>query len=250
MNNTLNIAWLYPDLLNLHGDRGNLMAFERVGKEMGLDVKINRVDTFAQDIDFDNSDILFFNVGEIKTVASIVNNIKKFGDKIYDFAKSNKPIVAIGTSGAILGKKLERCSGEVIEGLGLLDINGKERKEIYGDDLHVTLNDGKNTEIVAVQIHLVDFFNEDKNSALATIVYGKGNNDVDNTEGAKKNNVIFTNALGPVFVKNPWFAESIINEALKATGRESKEKISDDFYDIELKSADRIKAFIASKTEK
>ena len=34
--NTLNITWLYPDLLNLHGDRGNLMAFERVGKAMGL----------------------------------------------------------------------------------------------------------------------------------------------------------------------------------------------------------------------
>ena len=248
MNNTLNIAWLYPDLLNLHGDRGNLMAFERVGKAMGLDVKINRVDTFAQDIDFDNSDILFLNVGEIKTVAPIVKNIKKFGDKIYDFAQSNKPIIAIGTSGAILGKKLERCSGEIIQGLGLLDINSKERKEIYGDDLHVKLSDGM--ELVAVQIHLVDFFNEDKKSAFGTVIYGKGNNDVDNTEGSKKNNVIFTNALGPVFVKNPWLTEAVINEALKATGRDAMEKLSDDFFDIELKSAERIKAFIATKTEK
>ncbi len=250
MNNTLNIVWLYPDLLNLHGDRGNLMAFERVGTEMGLDVKINRIDTLSQDIDFDNSDIIFLNAGEIRTVAPVVNNIKKFGDKINKFAESGKPIIAIGTTGAVLGKKLERCSGEIIEGLGLLDVNAKERKEIFGDDLHFTLNDENKTEIVAVQIHLVDFFNENKESALGTLVYGKGNNDSDKTEGAKKNNVIFTNALGPVFVKNPWFAEKIINEALKATGREAKEKLSEDFFDIELKSADRIKAFIAQKTEK
>lgn len=248
MNNTLNIAWLYPDLLNLHGDRGNLMAFERVGTEMGLDVKINRVDSLSQDIDFDNSDIIFLNAGEIRMVGSIADSLRKFGNKIYEFAESGRPIIAIGTTGAVLGKKLERCSGEVIEGLGLLDINAKERKEIFGDDLHFTLNDDK-TEIIAVQIHLVDFFNEDKASALGTLVYGKGNNDSDKTEGAKKNNVIFTNALGPVFVKNPWFAEKIINEALKATGREEKEKLSKDFFDIELKSADRIKAFIASKTE-
>lgn len=74
--NTLNITWLYPDLLNLHGDRGNLMAFERVGKAMGLDVKINRIDTFAQEIDFENSDIIFMNAGEIKTAASIVKASK------------------------------------------------------------------------------------------------------------------------------------------------------------------------------
>lgn len=249
MNNTLNIAWLYPDLLNLHGDRGNLMAFEKVGSKMGLDVKINRVDTFSEEIDFDNSDIIFLNVGEIRTVAPIVNNIKKFGDKIYKFAESNKPIIAIGTAGAILGKTLERCSGEKIEGLGLLDINAVERKVIYGDDLHFTLNDEDKTEIVAVQIHLVDFFNESEESALGKIVYGKGNNDNDSTEGAKKNNVIFTNALGPVFVKNPWYAEKIINEALVATGREAKKKIEKDFYDIELKSAEKIKEFIKKKTE-
>lgn len=249
MNNTLNIAWLYPDLLNLHGDRGNLMAFEKVGTKMGLDVKINRIDTFAHEIDFDNSDILFFNVGEIKTVEPIVNNIKKYGDKIYKFAQGNKPIIAIGTSGAILGKKLERRNGQIIEGLGLLDINSKEREMIYGDDLHFSISDDDNMEIVAVQIHLVDFFNEDKNNALGKLIYGKGNNDSDKTEGAKKNNVIFTNALGPVFVKNPWFAEKIINDALTATGRNKCKKINKDFYDIELKSAEKIKEFIAHKTE-
>ena len=208
--NTLNITWLYPDLLNLHGDRGNLMAFERVGKEMGLDVQINRVDTFSEEIDFKNSDIIFMNAGEIKTADAIVKNIKKYGDAIYNFAESGKPIIAIGTTGMVLIKSTKRCDGSVVEGLGLLDATAVERNEIYG----------------------------------------KGNNDKDQTEGAKYKNVIFTNALGPVFVKNPWYTEKIINEALKAKGCEPCEPLDESFFEIERNSFKTVRRFIDQKTEK
>ena len=247
---TLNITWLYPDLLNLHGDRGNLMAFKSVGEKMGLQVNINRVDTFSQEINFDESDIIFMNAGEIKTVKSIVENIKKYGDAIYDYAEKGKVIVAIGTTGAVLGKELKRCDSTTIDCLGLLDVNAVERKEIYGDDIHFTLNDENKTEIVGVQIHLVDFFNENTSQPLGNIVYGKGNNDCDYTEGCRKNNVIFTNALGPVFVKNPWFTQMVIKDALKAKGIDDIEELDDSVFDIERKSAELIKLFIKNKTEK
>ena len=227
--NTLNITWLYPDLLNLHGDRGNLMAFERVGKAMGLDVKINRIDTFAQEIDFENSDIIFMNAGEIKTAASIVKSIKKYGDAVYNFAESGKPIIAIGTTGMVLIKSTKRCDGSVVEGLGLLDATAVERNEIYGDDLQFSLCEDKNFEIM--------------------LTYGKGNNDKDQTEGAKYKNVIFTNALGPVFVKNPWYTEKIINEALKAKGCEQCKPLDESFFEIERNSFKTVRRFIDQKTE-
>ena len=247
--NTLNITWLYPDLLNLHGDRGNLMAFERVGTKMGLDVKINRIDTFSQDIDFENSDIIFMNAGEIKTAASIVKNIKKFGDAVYKFAESGKPIIAISTTGMVLIKSTTRCDGSVVEGLGLLDATAVERKEIYGDDLQFSLCEDSGFEIMAVQIHLVDFFLNDPSIALGKLIYGKGNNDKDSTEGAKYKNVIFTNALGPVFVKNPWYTEKIINEALKAKELEPAAPIEESFFEIERNSFKTVRRFIDQKTE-
>lgn len=247
--NTLNITWLYPDLLNLHGDRGNLMAFERVGTKMGLDVKINRIDTFSQDIDFENSNIIFMNAGEIKAAASIVKNIKKFGDAVYKFAESGKPIIAVGTTGMVLIKSTTRCDGSVVEGLGLLDATAVERKEIYGDDLQFSLCEDSGFEIMAVQIHLVDFFLNDPSIALGKLIYGKGNNDKDSTEGAKYKNVIFTNALGPVFVKNPWYTEKIINEALKAKGLEPAAPIEESFFEIERNSFKTVRRFIDQKTE-
>lgn len=245
---SLNISWVYPDLLNLHGDRGNIMALEKVARIMGIDPKVSRVDTFSQEIDFENSDIIFFNAGEVKTVKPIVNNLKKFGSAVSEYAEKNKVMIAVGSSGAILAKQLKRRDSSVVEGLGILDMNCSEREEIYGDDLVFTLND--NTQIVAVQIHIVDFFLENENDKLGKIDYGKGNNDVDQTEGAKKNNVYFTNALGPVFVKNPWFAQDIIIEAMKNKGIEIEKKDLSDNFEIELKSAEYIKRFINKKMER
>lgn len=249
MNNTLNITWLYPDLLNLHGDRGNLMAFERVGKKMDLDVKINRIDTFAQEIDFAGSDIIFLNAGELKTVASVVENIKKYGNAVYEYIEAGKPLIAIGTTGAVLIDSTKRSDGSVIPGLGIIHGEAIERKAIYGDDLHFSLLEDSAFELMAVQIHLVNFYLKNENDALGKLIYGKGNNDTDSTEGGKYKNAIFTNALGPVFVKNPWYTEKIINEALKAKGLASAAPIDEEFFSIERNSFQAVKAFIKQKTE-
>lgn len=245
----LNITWLYPDLLNLHGDRGNLMAFERIGGAMGLDVKINRVDTFAQEIDFDGSDMIFMNVGEVKTAEPIAKSIRRYGDEIYDFAEADKPIIAIGTSGMTLIKSTQRCDGSVVEGLGILDAKAIERSEVYGNDLHFTLCDDEKIEIMAVQIQLVDFYLSEMGQALGRLDYGVGNNGKDGTEGAKYKNVIFTNALGPMFVKNPWYTEKIINDALRVKGCEPCEPLTKTFFEIERNSFDAVKRFIKRKKD-
>ena len=36
MNKTIYVAWMYPDVLNLHGERGNAKAFELISKQMGV----------------------------------------------------------------------------------------------------------------------------------------------------------------------------------------------------------------------
>ena len=46
MKNELNILWIYPDILNLPGDRGNLMAFEKIGKLLDIKVNVNKVESY------------------------------------------------------------------------------------------------------------------------------------------------------------------------------------------------------------
>lgn len=246
--NKLNLVWLYPDMLNLHGDRGNIQAFEKIAKKLDLEFNIQKTDDYDSNIDFENTDIILVNPGELKVIKTVIESLKKQNKNLDEYIQKNKFIILIGTSGAIMAKKTTRLDGTEIEGLGYLNMDCTQREYIHGDDIYFELNDDSKTEIIGSQIQVIDTkLNE--NIALATVKYGLGNNG-DGTEGAKYNNVIFTNGLGPIFVKNPWWVEKIIKEAMKNKGIEITNTIDKSEFEIEINSNESIKKFIKSKNEK
>ncbi len=109
-NNELNITWCYPDILNLHGDRGNVMAFKKVGKMLGLTVNINKVETYKEKIDFENTDILFFNTGELKVAKNIIETLNKQKEELVKYIEDGKVIIVIGTTGAVFAKNITRLN--------------------------------------------------------------------------------------------------------------------------------------------
>lgn len=242
--NELVITWCYKDILNLHGDRGNLMALKKVGELLGLKVTIKKIDHYQDPIDFKHTDILFFNPGELRVVPSIIEALTKQKEALDNYIKSNKFLIVIGSTGAVFSKKLIR-NDQIISGLGYLDMECHERETIYGDDLLFSI---KNMEINGSQIQMMDTI-VNKDIRLGTITYGHGNCGKQD-EGAKYKNLIFTNCLGPVFVKNPWYAEKIIKEAMKIKGVNIKTKIQKQQYEIEMNSLKCIKEFIHKKIEK
>ena len=199
--NELNVTWLFPDVLNLHGDRGNVMAIEKVAKELDLNVNINRIDSYSDKIDFENTDIIIINPGEVKVISKIIEVLKQNKEEMDKFVEANKIIFIVGTSGAIMGKKIKYLDNSEIDGLGYLDMTAVQRETVYGNDILYTLKDDENIEIAGNQIQLMDFsLNSD--CSLGNIEYGKGNM-IDNVEGAKYKNVIFTNALRSSTCKKP-----------------------------------------------
>lgn len=244
----LHIYWMYPDILNLHGDRGNLMALQRVAKLMGLEAQITRIENYEQPIDYDKADLLFFTSGEVKSVDPIVKRLAKDREALDAYLEAGKMVVAIGTSGAIFANKLTRQDGSVVEGLGVLDMDAVERDAAYGDDLQVKLDAYLDDEIIGSQIQLVEFHLAG-GTRLGTTVYGRGNRLEGKAEGAIYKNVLFTNLLGPALVKNPWFAEALLREVLKTKGAELPEKLPEETFDLERKSAACIRRFIEEKTK-
>lgn len=243
----LNIVWAYPDILNLHGDRGNLFALEKTARMLGIETQITKIENYKEKIDFKESDIILFNVGEVKVMPNIIYALKSQETELMEYIEHRKIIILIGTTGCIMAKKTIRTNGTEFEGLGVLDMICKERTDVYGNDLYFKLKEDNNVEIMANQIQLIDTqLNSD--IALGEIIYGIGNNDKENnSEGAKYKNVIFTNALGPVLVKNPWYTEKIIKIAMQNKGENIPNEISKEQYDIELNSMKHIKKFIEKK---
>lgn len=239
----INIAWLYPDTLNLHGDRGNIMAFERVATKLGVDVTITRVDDYNQEIDFENTDIILMNPGEVRAVARLVKELGKQKDALCKYVEAGKVFFAVGTTGVALGKEITYLDGKKESCLGVLDMTATEREMVYGNDIQFTLSVDDKMEIVGSQIQLVDT-KVASGAELGKVVYGYGNCE-DKTEGARYKNTMFTNALGPVLVKNPWFAEYMLR--LAAENKGEKIEAASPEYKLEKDSNESIKAFIANK---
>lgn len=240
---SINLLWMYPDMLNLHGDRGNILALGRIAEKMGITLNINKVERFNEKIDFETADIIFFNPGELKVALKVLERLKDDIREIEKYIAANKYVVAIGTTGCIFGRDIERSNSNVrIKGLDFIDMHAKEREMVIGDDIYFSINDKQ--EIIGSQIHMLDF-DVKESQALGKTKYGYGNNGT-GTEGARINNLIFTNALGPVFVKNPWWAETLLSQIAKSKGIEPLE-IPVENYEIEIKSFNSIKELTDKK---
>lgn len=240
MNNEINVAWMYPDVLNLHGERGNAKALEIVSKKMNINLNIDRIDNIDEIIDFEKYDILLFNSGELKVINALSNILNGQIEKLKSYVESNKIILVTGTTGALFANEINRLDGTKFNGLNIFDMDISERDMVIGDDLYFEF---ENMEIMGSQIQMIDI-NLKNTNPLGKIKYGYGNNGLD-TEGARYKNAIFTNELGPVLVKNPWMAEYLIKLALENKNIEyEKNKID---YEIELKSLESTKEFINKK---
>lgn len=203
----ITVGWMYPNLLNLHGERGSVQALVQVGKQLGLEVDVRRIEDFDDEITFQELDMLIFLPGEITTFNHLVSALNRQRQALDQYLKKGGYLLAIGTTGLMFGKSILREDGSTLEGLGYLDLTAKERKYVWGDDLHVRLNDF-DQELAGSQIMMADV---EVANPLGTTIYGRGNNGTGN-EGARLNNLIYTNCLGPLFVKNPWFAEAILRD--------------------------------------
>lgn len=211
MEKNIKLAYLYPDILNLHGDRGNILAFERVAKMMNIPLEVIRINNPLDKLMLNEFDIVIFSPGELKVIEALTKALLGYKEDIKDFIESDKYMIALGTSVALFGKEVKREDRPSFNGLEIADFSCEERKWVYGDDIIFSFD---NTEITACQIQMININLADESKKLASVKYGMGNNNKA-TEGYRQKNLILTNALGPVFVKNPWWARDILLDIAK-----------------------------------
>ncbi len=238
--NKITVGWMYPNLLNLHGERGSVQALAEIGKQLGIDVEILRIEDFDDPIPFEKLDLLIFLPGEISTLSHLIPALQT--DAFRSYLENGGYLLAIGTSGLMFGNAIIREDGSTVTGLGFLDMTAKERRFVWGDDLHFRINES-GQELVGSQIMMADV---EVTEPLGTVLYGMGNNNT-GAEGARWKNLIYTNCLGPLFVKNPWFAEVILKDILKATGAELE---SSGNYPLAVNSFHATLDFIKNKQKK
>lgn len=242
---TLKAALLFPDILSLHGDRGNILAFQRVAKAAGFDVEVERIDFDREAFAPLAYDIIFCPPGEIASFPAIIDWLRPYKEDLRQFIEEGRVLFVTGTSQCIFGQKICREDGSLLEGLGLIECQYKERKAVYGDDLYfmAQYGDEEEMEVFGSQIQMIDI--ESKEEPFGRLIYGFGNDGSDRREGVRKNNSIFSNTLGPILVLNPWLTKKIVVQCIKNIGIEMDEFQLD--MSLEKKSLETKKEFTAGK---
>ena len=244
----MKIAWMYPDTLFLHGERGNALALERYAKELGADTVVDKIDFETKDFDPAAYDVMYFGAGEISSFEAIIKDMESYKDALKAFIEAGKPLIATGTTMAMFGKSIKSVDGSTVECAGFIPVTATEREYVYGDDLQIETDyNGQHMEIVGNQIQMIniEFGEEGDFKGFGKVVYGMGNNGSDGIEGVMYKNAVFSNLLGPVLICNPWFTCGILRAAASVSGEKLAEKDPD--FELEMKSLDKKKAFIANK---
>ena len=233
----LTICHLYPDLLNVYGDVGNVLILKHRASLRGIDVNIVNC-SIGDDLDTDNTDIIFFGGGqdfEQSIVSDDLNNVKK--QPLTEYVEEGKVLLAICGGYQLLGKYYTAPNGEKIEGLGILDIytEGGNTRFIGNTEI---VNEEFNETYVGFENHSGrTYINSHK--PLGKCVHGYGNNGSDGYEGCIYKNTFGSYFHGSFLSKNPEFSDRLLTLALqKKYGEEIKlEPLKDEF---ELKAKQSI----------
>ncbi|MGG7058403.1 type 1 glutamine amidotransferase [Clostridium nigeriense] len=230
----LNICHLYPDLLNVYGDVGNILILKHRAEQRGI--KVNIINSSLNDkFDSENTDILFFGGGqdfEQSIVSDDLKNIKK--TDLQRYIENEKVVIAICGGYQLLGNYYMAPNGEKIEGLGILDIytEGGEKRFIGNT---VIYNEEFNETYVGFENHSGrTYINNLK--PLGKCLHGYGNNGEDGYEGCIYKNTYCTYFHGSLLAKNPELADKFLKIALTKKYGEVNLSPLDDELEIKAKN--------------
>jgi len=222
----LTIAHLYPDLLNLYGDRGNIECLRQRCLWRGIEVEVRN--TSLNDDLPEQVDLMFMGGGEDISQKQLYEdfiNIK--GQQIKKHIENNGVGLFICGGYQLLGHYYKPYEGKNIKGLGVFDLYtqhfGRDKKRCVGN----VVCEWNNSKLVGFENHGGrSYFTKTTpqpppskggggTKPLAKIITGYGNNGEDKTEGAVYKNTFGTYLHGPLLPKNPHFADHLIKLALE-----------------------------------
>lgn len=207
----LTIGHLYPDLLNLYGDRGNIQCLMKRCLWRGIEAETIAFE-LDDKIDFSNLDIVLLGGGSDREQMLVCEKLKGIQKDFKEYVEQGGVVIAICGGYQLLGNYYKTDMG-TIEGLSLVDMYTEQREDRLIDNI-VLQSELFDMPIVGFENHGGRTF-IGKNKPLGKVLYGSGNDGKSGYEGVVYKNVIGTYLHGPLLPKNPQLADELILRALK-----------------------------------
>ena len=245
-NYRLNIVHLYPDLLNLYGDRGNIQCLRMRCKWRGIDAQVTECN-LEDHLSLASADIVLLGGGSDREQQIVCTRLQQVRPELRDYVEDGGTLIAICGGYQLLGHYYDTPEGRM-KGLSLVDLYTEQgsprlisnivlRNESLPDALQDSLPDllpdavsGSSPSIPSgalsvdqpdsLPYEIVGFENHGgrtyigDNMPFGKVLYGHGNNGKDAYEGVLYRNVIGTYLHGPLLPKNPHVCDLLLQRAL------------------------------------
>lgn len=213
----LTVCHLYPNLLNLYGDRGNIIAFVQRCRWRGIPVRVREVN-LGEKVDFRGMDFLFLGGGSDREQGLITADLRKHASGLAAAIEDGLVVLAICGGYQLLGLYYQPLVGPEIPGLGILDLYTRAgTRRLIGNIAIETDLDGERVRACGFENHSGQTFLGNI-EPLGRVLKGYGNNGRDGFEGARYKNVFCSYLHGPLLPKNPALADHLLRLALKRRG--------------------------------
>jgi CobQ-like glutamine amidotransferase family enzyme len=212
------IGWLYPDLMNIYGDRGNIVTLFQRARWRGLDANVLELGKGGH-AGIADVDVFFFGGGQDREQALVYDDLLE--TKAVHLAaavQEGAAVLAVCGGYQLLGHYYETATGDHMPGIGLIDVRTEAGGRRCIGDVVVEADESLGLAprtLVGFENHSGRTFLGEGLRPLGRVLRGGGNNGTDGTEGVACGSLFGTYLHGSLLPKNPHLADLIIERALR-----------------------------------
>src|SRR5438477_7312973 len=217
---TFTVGWLYPDLMNIYGDRGNILTLLKRAEWRDFEARLIELGRGTTNR-MEDVDVFFFGGGQDREQALVYEDLLEHKQPPLERAvQAGAAVLAVCGGYQLLGHYYQTADGERFDGIGLIDVRTEAGKKRFIGDVVVQadLENLSPSTLVGFENHSGRTFLGRDAKPLGKVLFGKGNNGSDRREGCVQGGIIGTYLHGSLLPKNPHLADHLIAAALKRRG--------------------------------
>lgn len=249
-NLELKVTHLYPEEMNIYGDKGNIITLTKRCEWRGIDFTLKHINLSTKKEELEPADLYFMGGGQDNDQFLVFEDLlENKSDFIRKEVDSNKVFLLICGAYQLFGEHFLDANSREIPGLGILPVRTKAPGDARADrclgnlytqikldtipELDQYYPSPQSNTTVGFENHSGQtFFTDDSEILpLGDVTKGKGNNASEGLEGARYKNIFGSYSHGSFLPKNPHFADLLIGLALQ---NKYKKKIDLEALDDEV----------------
>jgi CobQ-like glutamine amidotransferase family enzyme len=216
MPERLRVCALYPDLMNIYADRGNLRLLEQRCRWRGIDFELS-ASGLGEPLDPTGADLFYIGGGQDRDQRLCAFDMAEGKrDALHAAVDRGAIVLAVCGGYQLLGHSYQ-LGDEILPGVGLIDLHTvrSDGPRLIGNvAIEVELVPGERRILAGFENHGGRTSLGPAETPLGRVLSGHGNDGQSGYEGVRHGNVIGTYMHGPLLPKNAWLADWLISTGL------------------------------------